>query len=170
MDNKIKDFLIKNNVRFITADDDEKIAKIIKTSLEKEKLDIPGTAYFDPELNHLSRYYNINSYRRAYFIIMDDNNEILGGVGIAEFFGFKDCAEIQKLYLTSKSKGRGLGKHLMKVAEDYAKLVGYKRLYLETYSSLVPAIKLYELLGFKQIEKPEVILHSTMDYFFLKEI
>ncbi len=31
-------------------------------------------------------------------------------------------------------------------------------------------MKLYEKLGFKQIEKPETVLHETMDHFYLKEL
>ncbi len=34
--------------RKITAADDAAIAKIIRENLEKQHLDIPGTAYFDP--------------------------------------------------------------------------------------------------------------------------
>ena len=34
--------------RRITAEDDEAIAKIVRTNLEKMHLNIPGTAYFDP--------------------------------------------------------------------------------------------------------------------------
>lgn len=44
--------------RKIKADDDEVLAGIIWANLETLHLNIPGTAYFDPELDHLSVYYN----------------------------------------------------------------------------------------------------------------
>lgn len=44
--------------RRINADDDEVLAEIIRANLEKLHLNIPGTAYFDPELDHMSAYYN----------------------------------------------------------------------------------------------------------------
>ena len=44
--------------RRINSADDEAIASIIRANLEKLHLNIPGTAYFDPELDHLSVYYN----------------------------------------------------------------------------------------------------------------
>lgn len=44
--------------RRINADDDEVLAEIIRANLEKLHLNIPGTAYFDLELDHLSVYYN----------------------------------------------------------------------------------------------------------------
>lgn len=46
------------NYRKIEPADDKRIAEIIRANLEKFHLDIPGTAYFDPELDHLSAYYN----------------------------------------------------------------------------------------------------------------
>ena len=130
--------------RKIEAADDRKIAKIIRANLEKHNLDIPGTAYFDPQLDCLSAYYKAEPEKRAYFIALDENDKIIGGVGIAEFDGLCDCAEIQKLYLDDSSKGKGYGKELMKIAENEARKSGYKQLYLETHSNLTAAIYLYE--------------------------
>ena len=55
--------------RKIEAADDRKIAKIIRANLEKHNLDIPGTAYFDPQLDCLSAYYNITPSRRKELIL-----------------------------------------------------------------------------------------------------
>lgn len=158
------------NYRKIEAADDERIAKIIRTNLEKHHLDIPGTAYFDPELNHLSVYYNSNPDKRAYFIAFDESGKIIGGVGVAEFDGIENCAELQKLYLDDSVKGKGYGKVLMQIAEDWAKSAGYRSLYLETHTNLSVALKLYEKMGFHQIEKPCPTTHSTMNCFYLKEL
>ena len=154
--------------RRITAADDEAIAKIIRTNLEKLHLDIPGTAYYDPELAHLSTYYNSVPEKRCYFIALNEAGHVIGGVGIAEFSGMKDCAEMQKLYLDDFAKGKGYSKELVSIAENWAKDAGYKQLYLETHSNLKVAMKLYEKLGFQQIEKPTSVLHGTMDHFYLK--
>ena len=158
------------NYRKIEAADDEQIAKIIRTNLEKHHLDIPGTAYFDPELNHLSVYYNSNPDKRAYFIAFDEAGQIIGGVGVAEFDGIENTAELQKLYLDDSVKGKGYGKVLMQIAEDWAKSAGYRNLYLETHTNLSVALKLYEKMGFHQIGKPCPTTHSTMNCFYLKEL
>ena len=100
-------------IRQIREDDDKALADIIRKNLEKFHLDIPGTVYFDPELNHLSRYYTGNSGNRAYFVVEDGQGLVLGGIGIDCFPGFENCAEIQKLYLSEEAKGRGLGKKLL---------------------------------------------------------
>lgn len=157
-------------IRLITEKDDQAIADIIRKSLEKFHLDIPGTVYFDPQLDHLSSYYTSNSEKRAYFVVVDDIGKVLGGIGIDEFPGFERCAEIQKLYLTEEVQGKGLGKALMETAEKYAVQAGYERLYLETHTNLEAAIHLYEKLGFHKIQKPREVQHSTMNLFFVKEL
>lgn len=158
------------HIRPIQPADDPQIAAIIRANLEAYRLDIPGTAYFDPELDHLSRFYGADPDRRAYFILEDDQSQVLGGVGTAEFSGLDACAELQKLYLTDGLKGRGLGRRLLERAEDAARTLGYRRLYLETHSALVPALRLYEAAGFTRIAQPETVLHTTMDRFYLKEL
>ena len=157
-------------IRLITEKDDQAIADIIRKSLEKFHLDIPGTVYFDPQLDHLSSYYTSNSEKRAYFVVVDDIGKVLGGIGIDEFPGFERCAEIQKLYLTEEVQGKGLGKALMETAEEYAVQAGYERLYLETHTNLEAAIHLYEKSGFHKIQKPGEVQHSTMNLFFMKEL
>lgn len=158
------------NYRRIETGDDAKIAQIIRSNLEKFHLNIPGTAYFDPELEHLSSYYNSNPDKRTYFVALDTENELIGGVGIAEFDGMENCAELQKLYLNDSVKGKGYGKELMKIAEDWARSAGYKNLYLETHTNLSVALNLYEKMGFQQVEKPCSTQHNTMNRFYLKKL
>ena len=156
--------------RRIEAKDDQAIARIIRANLEALHLNIPGTAYFDPQLDHMSAYYNTDAKKRTYFVALDEDDQVIGGIGIAEFDGFPHCAEVQKLYLDDSTKGKGYGQALMTLAETWAKAAGYKQLYLETHSNLKAAMKLYEKLGFQQIERPATVLHGTMDHFFLKEL
>lgn len=156
--------------RKIEAKDDPQIAKIIRNNLEKVHLDIPGTAYFDPELDHLSIYYDSDAKKRVYFIALNEAGEVIGGVGAAEFAGIPNCAELQKLYLDDSAKGSGYGKCLMQLMEEWAREAGYQNLYLETHTNLTTAIKMYEKLGFHRIQRPAAALHGTMDRFYLKEL
>lgn len=167
---KIQAYLKERNMHLITEDDDAAIAAIIRANLERYHLDIPGTAYFDPELDHLSRYYNGEPDERAYFILTDGSGQVIGGVGIADFPGFERCAEIQKLYVADGWKGRGYGRMLMKTIEEYAREAGFQRLYLETHSNLDVAMHMYEKYGFHLIGRPETVVHSTMDRFYMKEL
>ncbi len=158
-----------DHVRPITEADDPLIADIIRTNLKKFHLDIPGTVYFDPEIDHLSKFYHELPDKRGYFIAVSDDGQVIGGVGVAEFGGLDNCAELQKIYLTDAAKGIGIGKCLMQIAEEFARKAGYHRMYLETHTNLETAIKMYEKIGFRQIGRPETVLHSTMNRFYVKE-
>ena len=83
------------NYRKIEAGDDAQLAEIIRANLEKYHLNIPGTVYFDPELNHLSKYYGSDPQKRVYYIALGENGEMIDGVGAAEFTGIPDCAELE---------------------------------------------------------------------------
>ena len=140
-------------IRPITAADDPFIAKIIRTNFEQYHLNIPGTAYFDPQLDHLSAYYAQNG--RGYFVAVDENGTVLGGCGFAEFPTFARYAELQKLYLADRAKGKHVGRRLSETVEQAAKDA---------------AIRLYEKLGFRPIPKPQGVQHDTMDRFYLKSL
>ena len=160
----------KHEIRPIRKTDDAALAAIIRKNLEAYHLNLPGTVYFDPELDHLSRFYGKNAKGRAYFVLTDSTGQVIGGVGFSEFGGFPNCAEIQKLYLTDDAKGQGLGRDLLETAELYAEVMGYERLYLETHTALKEAIQLYQKMGYRQIPKPEGVVHSTMNRFYMKEL
>ena len=163
-------FLKNICIRPITESDDSLVAEIIRTNLKRFHLDIPGTVYFDPEVDHLSKYYNILPDKRRYFIATGKEGQILGGCGFAEFDGFDRCAELQKIYLIDAAKGKGIGKYLVQIVEDSARKAGYKKLYLETHTNLETAIRMYEKAGFRQIDRPESVQHGTMNRFYLKEL
>lgn len=151
----------------LTKEYDAELAALIRANLKKVHLDIPGTAYYDESLDHLSEFYH--HPRRAYFVLLD-GTDLAGGVGLAETDLFPGCCELQKLYLDDRWKGRGLGYRLMEQAEGEALRLGYQGIYLETHSKLKTAIHLYEKTGFREIRRPQKVVHSTMDRFFLKEL
>jgi putative acetyltransferase len=157
------------NYRIIEPKDDLILAEIIRGNLKAHKLDIPGTVYFDDDLNHLSDYY-LASPGRTYFIAMDDTDNIIGGIGLAELDFMDDTAELQKLYLTDAVKGQGLSYKLIELVEKAAIDRGYKQIYLETHTNLKTAIHVYEKCGYKLIEKPKEVVHSSMNRFYLKDI
>lgn len=159
-------------MKFINIDAcyDALLADIIRNNLKKYSLDIPGTAYYDDNLNHLSEYYLADPKKRFYYLVTDDEGKLAGGIGLAEIDLFSDCCELQKLYLADEFKGKGLSYKMIALLENKARELGYKRIYLETHDNLAPAICVYEKCGFKQIEKPAGVVHATMNRFYLKEL
>ena len=156
--------------RVICAKDNQKLAKIIRDNLKAYKLDIPGTVYFDDNLDHLSDYYLAKPEARVYFVLCDESDDVVGGVSLAQVDFMDETCELQKLYLREDFKGKGLSYLLMELVEKKALELGYRRVYLETHSNLVQAIHLYEKCGFVEIARPKEVVHSTMDRFFIKEL
>ena len=155
-------------IREITAADDAAVAKLVRDNLEKVGLDIPGTAYFDPGLDHLSRLYGQPESR--YYVLEDDAGRVVGGIGFGAFPPMEDTAELQKLYLDDAVKGSGLGYQLMAHIEEQMRLAGFRHAYLETHDALPAAIHIYEKSGYREIPRPEEVGHSTMTRFFVKDL
>ena len=63
-----------------------------------------------------------------------------------------DTFELAKMAVSPKAQGKGVGLLLGKSIVERAKLMGLKRLYLESNSVLKPAVSLYEKIGFKNIK------------------
>ena len=154
----------------ITAKDDGALARIVRRNLERHDLALPGTAYYDEQLDHLSAYYLADPAKRFYLVLQDGTGRTLGGVGLAELPFFDACGELQKLYLVDEAKGAGLGYALIARIEDKARELGYRRIYLETHSNLRAAIHIYEKSGYRRIPRPAEAVHGTMDRFYIKEL
>ncbi|MNY47067.1 Acetyltransferase (GNAT) family protein [compost metagenome] len=58
------------------------------------------------------------------------------------------------MYVSSASRGKGVGKKLMLKCIEFANSLGYKKIYLETMPELSAAVTAYEKLGFKSLERP----------------
>ena len=156
------------NFRKIEEKDNEAIAAIVRSSLKKAGLDIPGTAYFDEKLDALSEVYREDD--RKYFVLTDTNDNVIGGIGFSPFLYMKETAELQKLYLKENFHGNGVSYAMIEFIEEEMKKAGFKYSYLETHTNLPAAIHIYEKSGYKQIERPKEVGHSTMNRFFIKEL
>ena len=160
---------IVRKCRRLTSAYDRELAILIRRSLKEHHLDIPGTVYYDAGLEHLSEFYGADAGKRDYFIL-SDKSEVFGGIGLAEFSPMESCAELQKLYLADCVKGFGLGYDMIRLVENRARELGYRRMYLETHTNLQAAIHIYERSGYRQIPRPAEVVHSTMNRFYLKEL
>lgn len=156
-------------IRRITSADDAAVASIVKASLKQAGLALPGTAYFDPELAHLSAYYAQTAFRDYY--VLTNGQEVVGGAGFAEYDLDRKICELQKVYLSAAVRGHGLSYQLLTFVEQMAKQAGYQQMYLETHSSLAAAIHVYKKLGFEQLDQPlSTTNHSLMDVLMIKQL
>lgn len=154
-------------LRVMEERDNLAVAQLIRTSLEQLDMAEPGTAYTDPHLAYLFEYYDANK-ERDYWVI-EDQGQIIGGVGIAELAHPNTC-ELQKMYVTTAARGQGLARRLMNRALEFAEK-NYQVCYLETHTKLETACRLYESYGFQLLNQPLIITeHSAMDKWYLKKL
>ncbi|PIE95744.1 GNAT family N-acetyltransferase [Bacillus fungorum] len=153
-------------IREIKKEDNAKIKEIIQDSLESLGLAIPGSAYFDPQLNNLHQYYK--NLKHANYWVVEMDGEVVGGIGIAPFNEYDKVCELQKLYLSPKAKGLGFSKKLMETALSFA-FKHYEKCYLETMHELKAACILYEKFGFTLLHEPlPGSEHSAMNAWYIK--
>lgn len=155
-------------IREIKKEDNAKIKEIIQESLKSHGLAIPGTAYYDPQLNDLHQYYS--NLKHANYWVVEMEGEVVGGIGIAPFNEHDKICELQKLYLSTTTQGLGFGKKLMETALSFASK-HYAKCYLETRHELKTACILYEKFGFTLLNEPiSGSDHSAMDAWYLKDL
>ncbi len=155
------------NFELISPAYDAELAGLIRRILKAHALDIPGTAYFDASLDHLSGFYAEPG--RAYYLLTE-GKKLIGGIGLAELPDLPACCEMQKLYLDENYRGRGWGRRMVDRIEQAAWEMGYQRMYLETHTNLEAAVRLYEKCGYHAIPKPDFVIHTAMNRFYLKEL
>lgn len=155
-------------IREIEEKDNKEVETLIRTCLIEFGADREGTAWVDPDLGRFSQIYNSDGNK--YWVATDENNRIVGGVGIGNLDGVDGVCELQKMYCLPEARGIGLSHKLMEIALDYAKRY-YKKCYLETLENMVDAQKFYRKYGFKRTYEPLVRTeHFACDVRFVKEL
>lgn len=138
--------------RHLEKEDNKSLAELIRSVFREFGIARPGTVYFDPTTDNL---FALFSTPGSEYWIAEDDGKIIGGCGVFPTPGLPDgCAELQKLYLLSYYRGKGLGRELMEKSFGSARRLGYKQLYLESLPELGRAISLYEKAGFRNIPAP----------------
>lgn len=139
-------------IREIRPEDNPKIEAIIKAIFPEFGLPLTGTAYEDEEIKKMYESY---SNKNEVYLVLEENGEVVGGAGIKPL---KDVdasiCELQKMYFTPGSRGKGLGKQMFLACLDWAKSNGYQRCYLESASQLKTAVRMYESYGFDYLDGP----------------
>ncbi|PUZ23895.1 carbonic anhydrase [Chitinophaga costaii] len=101
---------------------------------------------FEEELETLPAGYA--SPTGALFIAKVDG-KLAGSVAIRAFDN--TTCEMKRLFVRDQYKKQGVGRALAEAALEEARVLGYKRIVLDTLAHMRPAIKLYTSLGFQPI-------------------
>ena len=154
-------------IRVITPQDNAAIEHVIRTCLIEFGGNREGLAWEDDSLKKLANYYNTS--RRAYWVIEQDG-EVLGGTGIAEFADTEGICELQKMYIMPELRGTGIAAELLDKALSFAAL-HYDQCYLETLQNMAAANRFYVKHGFRSLAAPLAgSEHFACDAWYLKEL
>jgi len=156
-------------LRPIRAEDDPAIAAIIRAVMPEFGATGGGFAIGDPEVDWMSRAYA--APRHAYFVVEQDGR-VLGGAGIAPLAGADPgVCELRKMYFLPEARGLGAGAAMMTLCLDAAHGFGFTRCYLETFTGMDAAMRLYERSGFTRIDGPMGDTgHGGCDIFYLRDL
>ena len=140
-------------IRSIQPQDNSALARIIReVSKEYGLATDAGFAVSDPILDQLYEVYQHSDSQ--YWVIVDQNENVLGGGGIAPLLGDPTLLEIQKMYFLPILRGQGFARKLLQQCFDFAKAQGFNACYLETTATLKAAVNLYEKSGFQHLMQP----------------
>jgi len=140
--------------RPIRPEDDEALARLIRSVMTEYDCTDEGYSIHDPELDTM--YENFNGSRAIYWVVLHpETGKIAGGGGIGPLAGAPaDVCELKKMYFYPELRGFGLGERMVRQCLDKAREMGYCTCYLETVNRMEAAVKLYRKMGFRRLDAP----------------
>lgn len=158
----------KISIRLIQPEDNVQIAKIVRRAMLEFNAEKKGTIFSDPTLDEMFENYQSDS--AAYFVA-EWGGEVVGGAGIRQLDGTKmPICELQRMFLTEKARGLGIGKALMEKNLVFAQQVDFQGCYIETLPQMKQAVSLYQKYGFLPITEPMGNTgHYSCNFFMYKD-
>ena len=134
----------------------ENVKNFLYAQIKKE-YGIDPIMKFHYDIESLDQYY-INPYSNSFFIVYY-GDKIVATAGIRaydkdfEFFrgvySKDDTASIWRLMVDEKFRRNGLARKLVNVMEEFAREVGYDKIYLHTHRYLDAALPFWKSLGYE---------------------
>src|ERR1043166_1467115 len=139
-------------LRKIKFEDNPVIASIVRSVMQEYGADPKTTVLGEPVLDTMFQNYQLP---RCVYFIAEENNVIAGGCGVAPLAGGDDdTCELQRMFLKKEARGKGIGKALMEACFKSAREFGYKKMYIESFSNMDRALRLYRSYGFQPLPGP----------------
>jgi putative acetyltransferase len=156
-------------IRPVSPADNAALAQMIRAVFDEFDAPRQGTVYDDPTTGHLYEYF---ATPRSVLWVAEVGNEIIGSCGIFPTEGLPaDCAELVKYYLPQTARGKGIGRELLVKCIESAKSLGYRAIYLESFSQFEKAVGIYEKLGFTSLNAPMGNSgHTACNIWMIKEL
>lgn len=140
-------------IRPIQLSDNPHIAQVIRdVSAEFGLTADKGYSVADPTLDSLFEVYQAPQSR--YWVLVNQDEQIVAGAGIAPLAGMPEVCELQKMYMLKSARGQGFAQQLIEQCLTQAKALGFRQCYLESTAELKAALALYERNGFQHLDGP----------------
>jgi len=139
-----------HKLRVFTKNDAAGVKGLILSILTKE-YPFDKSVYSDSDLERIGEVYGKDNES---FMVIEDNGDIVGTVGVKE--DAKDTALLRRLFVDLKHRKKGYGNELINKAIDFCREKGYKRVYFRCTDRMNDAMKLCIKKGFKETEALEI--------------
>ena len=157
-------------LRPIRKKDNTQLACVIRDVMTEFDAVGEGYSINDTEVDEMHE--NYSGKRRRYFVIVDADETVVGGGGVAQLRGgnTKTC-EIRKMFFRPEIRGIGMGSRLLSLLLDQAKSFKFCVCYLETLERMESANRLYQRHGFEPIAKQMGNTgHDSCDRYYARKI
>ena len=146
-----------SEIRQLTVQDSEifsKIAPEIYLEFFRYLWQDEGRSYAAQSFDRQTFKSEIKSGEKLYYGVFSDS-KMIGFLkiclnGTLSVFVEKKAFEIEKIYLSKKFHGRGIGKNLMELSIEIARKMDKEIIWLDVVAGNKSAIRFYESLGFEK--------------------
>lgn len=139
-------------IRRIQPKDNVSCAAMIRGVFKELGAATKGTVYEDPTTDQL---FELFERKDAVLFVLAIDGVIQGSCGIYPTRNLPEgVAELVKYYISENYRGKGYGRELMELCEKSAREMGYKQLYLESNNDFKDAVKIYEKIGYRWLDRP----------------
>ena len=128
-------------IRLIEEKDNLEIEKIIRDYIIEYGVNYEGCRLADENLDKLSLIYS--EPKTAYYVAVDENENIVGGCGVGKIEGVENTCELQKMFCIKSVRETAVVKLLLDACLSFAKKY-YNSVYLEIPQNLDREITFFE--------------------------
>jgi GNAT superfamily N-acetyltransferase len=111
----------------------------------------------DGEMSRLREVFS-EAKRKAFWVV-ETGDEIIGMLGIES--RSNECAELRRMYLDRRHRGRGIAQRMLECAETRARELGFAKLILSTAEVQEAAIAFYRKSGYSLVRTERADTMST---------
>lgn len=111
----------------------------------------------DSDLLDIRNHYNKDDGECFWIVELKNNSQIIGTVALrklkeSKFSDTSDFAESKRMFLSKECREQGIGQQMLETALNFAKKVGYSKVFLYSSKDLTDSRKLYLKNGFGDIQ------------------